>query len=94
MKLKQGPNVIQIFVCNLHIFCNKLVFVKIGYKKLAKDRHSSLVQTIVNYGHKKYHNINPRKHFSIFKVPLRSTRRLDVQHNDTQGFVTQQTDTT
>jgi hypothetical protein len=31
-----------------------------GWKKLASDKHSSLLRKLVNYGHEKLHNIAPR----------------------------------
>ena len=31
----------------------------LGWKRLATDKHSSLLRKFVNYGHKKFHNIGP-----------------------------------
>jgi hypothetical protein len=40
-----GANaIITFFARNLQFFCNQLVFVRLGLKKLAMDKHSSLLK--------------------------------------------------
>jgi len=34
--------------------------VRLGWKKLAKDKHSSLLQKFINYGNKKFYSTGPR----------------------------------
>ncbi len=33
--------------------------IRLGWKKLAKSKHSSLLRKIINYGRKKFHNVGP-----------------------------------
>jgi hypothetical protein len=35
--------------------------IRLGWKRNAGDKHSSLLRKFVNYGQKKFHNIGPRR---------------------------------
>jgi len=50
--LKSGAKVIKLFCPRFTDFCTKLVFVKLDWKKLTNDKHSSLLQKSVIYGQK------------------------------------------
>ncbi len=44
-----------------------LANIRLGWKKLGVDKHSSLLQIFVNYGRKKFYNIRPwRKCYETF----------------------------
>jgi hypothetical protein len=56
---------------------------------LARDKHSSLLQTFVNYDRKKYYNIGPRSHVTL--DPDRDLEYWDfrlVSGNLCQGIIT------
>jgi hypothetical protein len=41
-------------------------------ERLGRDKHSTLLQTIVNYGRKKFYNIGPWPDFQPFQFTLKS----------------------
>jgi len=48
-------------------------------EKLARDKHSSLLRTFVNYGHKKFYNVEPRPRIEPYTV---CPQTLDYSVND------------
>ncbi len=53
-------NIIKLFTNVIYEFSRARVFVRIGWKKLTRDKHSSLIRKFVNYGQEKFYNIGPR----------------------------------
>jgi hypothetical protein len=51
-------NVIKHFVCNLRIFVLCFGICKNILEKLVRDKHTSLLQTLVTYGLKKLYNFD------------------------------------
>jgi hypothetical protein len=43
-------------------------------ERLASDKHSSLLRTFVNYGHKKFYNIGPWK--TLLKLDMEADRDM------------------
>jgi hypothetical protein len=39
---------------------HKFIFLENKLERLARDKHSSLLQTLINYGRKKFYNNGPR----------------------------------
>jgi len=55
-----------------------------GWEDLPGDKHSSLSQTLINYGREMFYNIWPR--WMPFMKTYNSTQHKDTQHNDIQHY--------
>jgi len=66
------------------------VFVILGWKKLAKDKHSGLLRKLVKYGQKKFYNIGPRSMRVVASLAITTIRytskRLLKYHNSSKSI--------
>jgi len=56
----QGACIIKLIMAVIYSFRNKLecfsLNIKLGWERLARDKHSSLLRKYVNYGHNKFYD--------------------------------------
>jgi hypothetical protein len=60
--------------------------IRNGLEGLARDQHSSLLRTLVNYGRKKFYNIGPRNVQKSFSQPLKGLRISGRIHNTSFSY--------
>jgi hypothetical protein len=64
--LTPGTNIIKLFTDVIYEFLYLASVYLTRIDKLARDKHSSLLQKFVNYGRKTFYNIGPRPILDVF----------------------------
>jgi hypothetical protein len=64
--LTPETNVIKLFTVVIYEFLYLAGVCLTRIDKLARDKHSSLLQKFLNYGRKKFYNIGPRPILDVF----------------------------
>jgi hypothetical protein len=66
--LRVRPNLTRVMHLSCVILYGRLLALAANRrKKLAKDKHSSLLRTIINYGREKFYGIGTRSEFKDTK---------------------------